>query len=103
MAKYPEFAIVRRFNRLNCQNLLYLQAQILHYEQELGQLARRDAAHPDRQRYASDWWALSHGKDEAGKEQWKKVKALRWTLEKYSENKPYKKILECSVSLTCSA
>jgi hypothetical protein len=88
MAKYPEFAIFRQFKRLNCQNLLYLQAQILYQEEEIDRLARRDAAHPDRERYTSDWWALSHGKGRGGKEQWNKVKALRGTLEKYSNDNP---------------
>lgn len=87
MAKYPEFAMLRRFKRLNYQNLLYLQAQILYQQEELERLVRRDANHPDRQPYANDWWALSHGKGQGGKEQWRKVKALRRTLETYSDNK----------------
>jgi len=88
MAKYDEFAIFRRFKRLNRQNLLYLQAQIIYQEEEIDRLVSRDAAHPDRGRYASDWWALSHGKGQGGKEQWNKVKALRGTLEKYSDRNP---------------
>ncbi|OTA79954.1 hypothetical protein M434DRAFT_86781 [Hypoxylon sp. CO27-5] len=38
MATYEEFAILRRFKRLNYQNLLYLQAQIIHLEDSLGRL-----------------------------------------------------------------
>jgi hypothetical protein len=88
MSKYGEFAIFRQFKRLNRQNLLYLQAQIIHQEEELEHLVRRDAAHADRKRYASEWWALSHGEGHEGKEQWNKVKNLRATLDRYSNDIP---------------
>lgn len=84
MAKYDEFAIFRRFKRHNYQNILYLQAQVIHLGEELEQLACRDATHADRKSYGSEWWALSHGMGREGKEQWEKVKALRAALERYS-------------------
>jgi hypothetical protein len=85
MAKYPEFAILRRFRRLNHQNLLYLQAQIIHTEEDLDKLAARDQAHPERQDYARDWWSLAHGRSSEAKQQWRKVRRMRSLLSRYSE------------------
>ncbi|KAH8885606.1 hypothetical protein GQ53DRAFT_828647 [Thozetella sp. PMI_491] len=85
MAKYEEFAILRRFKALNYQNLLYLQAEIIHLSDSLGNMARRDASHPDRLYYAKDWWTLAHGRGRSGRAQWKTVRRIRKKLEKYND------------------
>ncbi|KAI1143084.1 hypothetical protein F5Y05DRAFT_142310 [Hypoxylon sp. FL0543] len=85
MGKYEEFAILRRFKRLNYQNLLYLQAQITHLEDSLGTLVARDSIHSKRKEYAEDWWKLAHGKGRAGKAQWRKVRRIRKKLNEYNE------------------
>jgi hypothetical protein len=85
MAKFEEFAILRRFKRLNYQNLLYLQAQIIHLEESLGKIAQIDAFDLERGCYDRDWWTLAHGKGRAGRAQWRKVRRIRKKLKEYSE------------------
>lgn len=85
MAKYDEFAILRRFKALNNQDLLYSQAEIIHLEERLHRLVDRDAAHPDRRFYSKDWWTLSHGQDEESREQWHTIREIRKKLDKYSK------------------
>ncbi|KAI1409167.1 hypothetical protein F5Y13DRAFT_170938 [Hypoxylon sp. FL1857] len=85
MATYEEFAILRRFKRLNYQNLLYLQAQIIHLEDSLGTLVDQDATHSKRKEYVEDWWKLAHGKGRAGRAQWQKVRRIRKKLKEYNE------------------
>jgi len=84
MGVHYEFAIFRRFRALNMQNLLYLQAEIIHLEEELREMARRDVRHGNRQNHAHDWWSLSNGVGEEDTEQWRKVLEIREKLEKYS-------------------
>lgn len=43
MAKYEEFAILKRFKALNYQSLLYRQAEITCLQEDLEKLAERDA------------------------------------------------------------
>ncbi|KAH8776511.1 hypothetical protein F5883DRAFT_248746 [Diaporthe sp. PMI_573] len=85
MAKYDEFAILRRFKALNAQELLYSQAEIIHLEERLQRLVDRDAAHPDRKFYSKDWWSLAHGLDIDSREQWRTIRKIRKKLDKYNE------------------
>jgi hypothetical protein len=88
MAGDPELGIFRRFATLNTQNLLYLQAEIIHLETELRVLAQvdKDSSHPARQRYHRDWTDLSQTRDNGNDEdkQWQKVLELRKVLSEYS-------------------
>jgi len=86
MATHEEFAILRRFKTLNYQNLLYLQAEIVHLEQELAKLVNRDLAHLDRGDFAKDWWTLAHANGAEAQQQWKKILKIRKKLGKYSKN-----------------
>lgn len=85
MAKYDEFAILRRFKVLNTQELLYNQAEIIHLEERLQRLVDRDAAHRDRKFYSRDWWTLAHGLDRESREQWRTIRKIRKKLDKYSK------------------
>jgi hypothetical protein len=85
MAKYDEFAILRRFKALNAQELLYSQAEIIHLEERLQRLVDRDATHPDRKFYSKDWWSLAHGLDIDSREQWRTIRKIRKKLDKYSK------------------
>jgi hypothetical protein len=84
MSDFDEFAMFRRFRALNYRNLLYLQAEIIHLEEELDALSSRDAGHQDRTFYARDWWSLSQGEGDEDTEQWEKVLEIRRLLENYS-------------------
>lgn len=85
MSAHDEFAILRRFRALNMKNLLYLQAEILHLEEDLSDLATRDAELPGRRYHGRDWWSLANGQDEGDREQWAKVLHLRETLATYND------------------
>ena len=84
MAAQDEFAILRRFRILNMQNLLYLQAEIIHLESELRDIVNDDARIDGRQDYAHDWWSLAVGEKDGDNEQWEKVLQIREKLESYS-------------------
>lgn len=98
MSCHDEFAILRRFRHLNMKNLLYLQAEITQLEEELGELADRDARDPALPFHGRDWWSLAHGgadadadedEDAAGGQaqaQWAKVLELRGKLAAYNDN-----------------
>jgi hypothetical protein len=85
MALHPEFAIFRRFQELNIRNLLYLQAEITHLEDELKGIAIEDSTCAHRQYYSRDWWSLSQGDEGENREQWDKFLELREKLDKYSK------------------
>jgi hypothetical protein len=84
MASQEEFAILRRFRELNIQRLLYLQAEVIHLESEVKQLAKRNATHEDRIFHAKDWWSLSQAGGEEDLEQWQKFSELSEKLDLYS-------------------
>lgn len=85
MASQEEFAILRRFRELNIQRLLYLQAEIIHLESEVRQLAKRDALCEDRIFHAKDWWSLSQADGEEDLEQWQKFSEISEKLDLYSK------------------
>ncbi|KAI8627655.1 hypothetical protein F5Y19DRAFT_440707, partial [Xylariaceae sp. FL1651] len=85
MGRQDECAMYRRFRKLNAMNLLYLQAELTHLEQDLESLALRDAAHDDRRFFTRDWWSLSQNEDEEDMEQWEKVLEIRNKLEQYND------------------
>lgn len=85
MADYDEFNIIRRFRALNIQNLLYLQAEIVHLEEDLMELANRDTKNPARQYHGRDWWSLANGESDGDREQWQKVLELRAKLDIYND------------------
>lgn len=92
MASHDEFAMFRRFKKLNCLNLLYLQAEIMELEDSLDAPSATDddgseAAH--RKQFASDWQYLSQKQaDNKHHPQWDKFLHLRERLTEYSENQP---------------
>ncbi|KAH9904471.1 hypothetical protein F4778DRAFT_790016 [Xylariomycetidae sp. FL2044] len=84
MSRQDECAIYRRFRRLNSLNLLYLQAELTHLEEDLDILATRDAGIDSRRFHSKDWWSLSQNDDEEDAEQWEKVQEIRDKLEQYN-------------------
>lgn len=85
MSNHDEFAIFRRFRNLNMKNLLYLQAEIAHLEEELSEVADRDSLDPECQFHGRDWWSLAQGEDGSNQEQWHKVLQLREKLDIYND------------------
>lgn len=61
---HNDFAIFRKFSKLNYQNLLYLQAELTHLEANLKKVADRDGGDPNRELYSKDWWFLAQNEAE---------------------------------------
>lgn len=85
MSETSELAIFRRFSKLNLQNLLYLQAELMHLESNLKDLADRDHSTPNRELYCRNWWYLAQNDEEHDdREQWDKWLQIREKLKEYS-------------------
>jgi hypothetical protein len=50
MGECPELAIFRRYAALNAQNILYLQAEILHLEIQFRKFAQEDQTAEEQKR-----------------------------------------------------
>ena len=101
MGTMPEIAVFRRFADLNCQSLLYYQAELIMLERQLRghekeaiqamesmqsiqSMESTDSAGKARRGSgATDWYWL--GVDDPENLQWKTVLRLRQVLEEYSE------------------
>jgi hypothetical protein len=89
MGSTPEVSIFRRFETLNRQNLLYLQAELTALEKELRNLeaesATCDAADP-RSQYSRDWeWMNMTDEKSNMNPQWQLFLRIRVILKEYSK------------------
>jgi hypothetical protein len=73
--------IFKRFKNLNTLNLLYMQAELMHLEQELKVLALIDTGHPNHQTFATSVRDMKQSPDSP---QWRKVLEVRNMLKTYS-------------------
>lgn len=87
MGLYSEYAIFRRFSSLNCQNLLYIQAELVHLEEKLRHFEAVDAVSPEtpQSTYAKDWYWLSNSASEGNGDQIRCALEIRAKLKEYSE------------------
>ena len=89
MAAHPEIAIFRTFSTLNTQNLLYLRAELMHLEKELGDIREDDNSSRDPDRLFTDknWLSLQRSLEE-GRDpfQWAKFLDIRTKLAEYSKS-----------------
>ncbi|ORY15534.1 hypothetical protein BCR34DRAFT_598283 [Clohesyomyces aquaticus] len=89
IGSHPELAIFRRFGALNAQNLLYLQAELVHLENRLGKCFKADAesGHIDRKLYDRDWQSLAESgfAPDGNPEQWATALQIRRVLREYNE------------------
>ena len=98
MGTMPEIATFRRFADLNCQSLLYYQAELIMLERQLRGYEKEaiasmesmdsvdstDSAKKSRRGSgATDWYWL--GVDDPDNLQWKTVLRLRQVLKEYSQ------------------
>ena len=72
MNQHEELAVFHRFTTLNLQNLLCLQAELVHLETDLQEIAERDKASSERPYRSHDWWSLTQFDGEGNREQWDK-------------------------------
>lgn len=90
MAAHPKVAIFRTFASLNAQNLLYLQAELVHQEEQLRDIAEEDRTSNDPARVANDtnWLNLSKSVEAGGDPfQWRKIRGIRSKLAEYSKTR----------------
>ena len=83
----PEVAIFKRFGRLNAENLLFLQAELLLLEQELKEIIAEDLRSENEQvrLYARSFWAMEHYSQHGGDSlQWLKRIEIKKKLKEYS-------------------
>lgn len=85
VGQYPGMAILRRFSRLNAQNLLYMQAELAQMEYELEIVAAEDSQseNPDVHSYQTYVHNMkkAQGSDSL---QWQMVLEMRERLKEYS-------------------
>jgi hypothetical protein len=88
MSAKPELAIFRRFGSLATQNLLYLQAELAHLEQELARSAKADAesGNDELKTYDRHWKSLAKSgpAPNGNSQQWVIALQIRKTLREYS-------------------
>lgn len=88
MAAYSDVAIFRTFGALNAQNLLHLQAELVHLEKELRDIIKDDSGSHDlsRKELHHCWQELNQSL-EPGKDpiQWMKCLEIREKLREYSQ------------------
>jgi hypothetical protein len=83
MGQHEELAILRKFNNMSLQNLLYMQAELMHLEEKYENISAKDAKCPSRPFKSRDWWSLTQPGDEGKTEQWDTVLEIRAALAKY--------------------
>lgn len=86
LAEEPGIVILNRFSTLNVQNLLYMQSELYHLEDELHEITKEDAASscPTRQNYRYSFKELEHSLSGSEDFQWKKILEIRDKLKLYS-------------------
>ena len=88
----PDFAMFRRFGRLNALNLLYYQAELAQLELLLDKQVEldRNAESRVRKLYSQDWVLMSTASLHEGGDgtQWELMLAVRETLDKYRKYLP---------------
>ena len=104
MGCYADVAIFRQFRSLNMQNLLHMQAELMHIEQDLQDIAKEDneSEDPTRQSYGSNWLAIEKSSRPGG-DSFQRAKLLlaREKLEKYSKIYQPAKSLKLFTHLRC--
>lgn len=87
MGDHQELAIFRRFRKLNAKTLLYMQAEILHLENELKNIELEDSRSKDISctiLHAS-LFNLKNSSGTSHDTQWRKVLEIREKLKCYSK------------------
>jgi len=88
MSDHEELFMLRRFATANTKNLLYMQAEILHLEAELHDIALEDHSGCERHRnYEFCVFDLKESHGVRGSDaQWRKILEIREKLKEYSQS-----------------
>lgn len=98
MSSTPEISIFKRFETLNRQNLLYLQAELTSLEKQLrnfeAESTKCDESDP-RSQYSRDWeWMTMTDERSTFNPQWKLFLRIRGVLKEYSKHSTCTSIVE---------
>ncbi|KAL8767082.1 MAG: hypothetical protein Q9209_006309 [Squamulea sp. 1 TL-2023] len=87
MADYGEAGMVRRFDALNIKNILYLQAELVHLEDELAQTEIRDntSGDPERAELRFSVYKLKESAYAENNHQWQIYLECRKKLKEYND------------------
>ncbi|KAG4439977.1 hypothetical protein IFR05_004551 [Cadophora sp. M221] len=87
MKRYTQSAIYRRFGSLNSENILYMQAELVHLEKKLQRLQAEDHASSEghRSKYSRDWYWMNNYASKEGSEQWETALTIRQKLKEYND------------------
>ncbi|KAH7420117.1 hypothetical protein BKA64DRAFT_738182 [Cadophora sp. MPI-SDFR-AT-0126] len=87
MSRYAQSAIYRRFGNLNAENILYMQAELMHLEKGLRHFQAEDATctEANRSKYSRDWYWLNSCAGEEGSKQWETILTIRQKLKDYND------------------
>ena len=91
MGAYPETLIFRRFGAISAQNILYLQDELVHLEQELRECTLANQQSEDattRDMLSRDWFTLAHVDGGTG-QQWCLMLQIREKLKDYGFDQGY--------------
>lgn len=101
MSGHEELLILRRFATANAKNLLYMQAEILHLEAELHNIALEDHSGCEKHRnYEYCVFDLKESFGTRGSDtQWRKILEIREKLKEYSQSIYISKIAKNSKQL----
>jgi hypothetical protein len=86
MGTYRGLAIYRRFATLGAQILVYMQAELVHLEDELADIAGEDKCSPDgvKKLYEYSWLAMKESSTKSGDNlQWQKIQEIQSKLHIY--------------------
>lgn len=84
IGSHSDLAVFRKFGTLAAKNLLYMQAELVHLEAELGDIVQQDLQDSERQDFGTCWESLKSVCNNDGADfQWKKVLEVRQKLKDY--------------------
>jgi hypothetical protein len=88
VSDHQELLMLRRFSTANAKNLLYMQAEILHLEAELCDIALEDHSGCEKRRnYEYCVFDLKESYGVGGSDtQWRKILEIREKLKEYSQS-----------------
>lgn len=86
MATYPDLANFRAFAKLNVQNILSLQAELVHREAELADIAAENQSSDDNEKmsFQFSYFDLQESAGQGKDLQWRKTLEVREVLDSYS-------------------
>ena len=82
----PEIAIFKRFAKLNAENLLLLQSELMILEHQLNEIVARDlqSQNSEVKYYARSWWNMLRPTRNGNGDQLRKRLEIREKLREYS-------------------